>query len=259
MEECAHVFHRALDLFDDGLRRELRFLLEEADADAVGGFRFAEEVLVEARHDAEERALACAVVPEHADLRAGEKGEPKALQDLAVRRMNLTDILHREDELVRHGPHYSESRPRRRTRQNAGDRATCGTNSVAMAKWIGWVAAALIAAAALVPLGDRLRLGKRAAPESGAIRFHVVVGIGVALVALLHTLAVLGALGSADIAIEAGMMSVRSGRRRRFFLLFAHVGIVGCSSANPSCGTDRRSVVRTSRRPSRSPLPLPCT
>ncbi len=92
-----------------------------------------------------------------------------------------------------------------------------------MAKWIGWVAAALIAAAALVPLGYRVRFGKRAAPESETIRFHVVVGIAVSVVALLHTLAVLGALGSAS-AIEAGMVTFVPGVAA-FFLLFAHVGV----------------------------------
>src|SRR5690606_33732565 len=63
----------------------------------------AEVLLVDARHDAEERALAGAVRAEDADLRARQEGQPHALQDLLVRRVDLADVLHREDELVRHG------------------------------------------------------------------------------------------------------------------------------------------------------------
>ena len=92
-----------------------------------------------------------------------------------------------------------------------------------MARWIGWVAAAFIVAAGLVPLAYRARLGKRPTPDSGTVRVHVALGVTVALVALLHTLAVLGALGSSG-AIEAGMMTFVPGVAA-FFLLLAHVGI----------------------------------
>ena len=49
-------------LLDDVLHRlrriELRLLLQEADRDAVGRERFADEVVIEARHDLQQRALA---------------------------------------------------------------------------------------------------------------------------------------------------------------------------------------------------------
>ena len=62
------------------------------------GAGLADEVLVHARHDAQQRALAGAVGAEHADLRAGEEGQPDALEDLALRRDHLAEVLHREDE-----------------------------------------------------------------------------------------------------------------------------------------------------------------
>jgi hypothetical protein len=92
-----------------------------------------------------------------------------------------------------------------------------------MAKWIGWIATGLIVIAGLVPLGYRARFGKRAAPESPPIRTHVILGLAVALVALVHTLAVIGSLGSPD-AVDAGTLSFVPGGLA-FFLLFAHVGI----------------------------------
>jgi hypothetical protein len=92
-----------------------------------------------------------------------------------------------------------------------------------MARWVGWIATALIVVGGLVPLVYRARFGKRAAPDSAPIRLHVIVGIAVAVVALLHTLAVIGALGASD-AVEAGTLSFLPGGIA-FFLLFAHVGV----------------------------------
>ena len=110
-----------------------------------------------------------------------------------------------------------------------------------MAKWIGWIATALIVAAAVIPLGYRVRLGRRAAPESGTIRVHVVIGLAVAVVALMHTLAVLGSLGSPD-AVAAGMVAFVPGVVA-FFVLFAHVG-VGLRLREPRL-KDRASKRRT--------------
>ena len=110
-----------------------------------------------------------------------------------------------------------------------------------MAKWVGWVAVALIVAAAIVPLGYRAREKKRAAPDSGAIRLHVVLGLAVAVVALVHTLAVLGSLGSEG-AVEAGMIAFVPGVLG-FFILFAHVG-VGLRLREPKL-RDRASKRRT--------------
>jgi len=54
----------------------------------------AEEVLVDPGHDPEQRALAGAVVAEHADLRARVERQPDAFQDLALGRHELAEILH---------------------------------------------------------------------------------------------------------------------------------------------------------------------
>ena len=78
---------------------ELRLLVKEADRDAVGGKRLADERRVFARHDPEQRALARAVEAEHADLGAGEEREPDVLEDLGVGRMHLPEPLHRVDVL----------------------------------------------------------------------------------------------------------------------------------------------------------------
>ena len=53
-----------------------------------------------------------------------------------------------------------------------------------MVSLTGWVAAALIVIAALVPLGLRARDKKRAAPSSPPMRTHVAIGLGVTGVAL---------------------------------------------------------------------------
>ena len=66
-----------------------------------------------------------------------------------------------------------------------------------MAFWSGWIAAVAIVLAAIVPLGHRLRTGKRGAPTSPAIRLHVVAG---------------------------GMVALAPGALA-FFVLFAHAGL----------------------------------
>ena len=70
---------------EDGVA-EVRALL--ARFDEINA-RLAEELLVDAGHDAQERALARAVVAEHADLRARIKRQPDPFQDLALRRHEL--------------------------------------------------------------------------------------------------------------------------------------------------------------------------
>ena len=74
-----------------------------ADLEARRRPRLAEEVLVDARHDAQQRALAGAVVAEHADLRARIERQPDAFQDLALRRHELAQILHHVRVLGGHG------------------------------------------------------------------------------------------------------------------------------------------------------------
>ena len=77
--------------------RFMRRLKEAADSGKS-------ELLVLARHDLEDRALARAVEAEHADLRPGEEAQPDVLEDLLAARPDLGQALHRVDVLVRsHG------------------------------------------------------------------------------------------------------------------------------------------------------------
>jgi hypothetical protein len=87
----------------------------------------------------------------------------------------------------------------------------------------GWLAAAAIIFAVLVPIGQRLRAGKRGAPGSPPIRLHVIVGLTTAALAFLHTMAVIPALGS-PAAIGGGVLALFSGGAA-FFLLIAHAGL----------------------------------
>lgn len=92
-----------------------------------------------------------------------------------------------------------------------------------MAIWSGWLATALIVIAALVPLGVRLRLGKRAPPESRPMRTHVIIGLATGSVAFLHTLLVVPALGAPG-AVGGGMLALGAAGAA-FFLLVAHTGL----------------------------------
>jgi hypothetical protein len=87
----------------------------------------------------------------------------------------------------------------------------------------GWIAAMLVVAAALVPLGHRAFLRRRAAPASRVMGGHVVIGLAASIAALLHTFVVLPALGSP--ASIRGGMSALGPAAAAFFLLFAHVGV----------------------------------
>ncbi|MDF2697040.1 MAG: hypothetical protein K0S65_5423 [Labilithrix sp.] len=93
----------------------------------------------------------------------------------------------------------------------------------AIAIWIGWLATAAIVLAALVPLVQRLRTGKRAAPGSPSIRLHVAIGLATTALAFFHTLAVLPALGSPT-AIAGGVFAMLPAGAA-FFLLVAHAGL----------------------------------
>ena len=99
-----------------------------------------------------------------------------------------------------------------------------------LASWSGWLGAALIIAAAFVPLGHRVFVRRRAVPTSRTIHAHVILGFAAAAVALLHTLAAIPALGS-PAAIRGGMTALAPAAAA-FFLLFAHVG-VGLRLRNP--------------------------
>jgi hypothetical protein len=92
-----------------------------------------------------------------------------------------------------------------------------------MAWWSGWLATMAILVAASIPLGMRLRLGKRAAPSSPAIRSHVVVGLVTSGCAFIHTLLVIPALGSP--AATGGGMTAIAPAGLAFMLLVAHAGL----------------------------------
>jgi hypothetical protein len=92
-----------------------------------------------------------------------------------------------------------------------------------MAVVSGWLATVAIVLAALVPIVQRFRAGKRAAPGSAPIRLHVLVGLATAALAFAHTLAVIPALGS-PAAIGGGIEALFPAGAA-FFLLVAHAGL----------------------------------
>ncbi len=123
-DEGARLGHGEVDLGLHGVARgELRLLLEEADARAVRRLSLARVLVVDAGHDPQQRALAAAVVAEDADLGAGIEREPQALQHLLVRRVDLADVLHRENELMSHGSLPLRRRSAEIARLTYGERA----------------------------------------------------------------------------------------------------------------------------------------
>jgi hypothetical protein len=99
-----HLLHTFFDDLAHGLARgELRLLLQIADGVAGRQHRFADEVLLHAGHDAQQRAFACAVQPQHADLGAVEIGEADVAQHLLLGRVDFADPHHRINDLCTHG------------------------------------------------------------------------------------------------------------------------------------------------------------
>ena len=77
---------------------ELRLLRHVAASEATGDPRFAFEILVPSRHDLEQRALARAIAPQHADLGAGIERQPDVFQHLTLavffcEALNLINVL----------------------------------------------------------------------------------------------------------------------------------------------------------------------
>jgi hypothetical protein len=79
----------------------MRFLLEIADAGALGDPGLAVILLVEAGHDLEQRRLARAVDAEHADLGVRVERQMNVIEHLPGR-IALGQALHEIDELARH-------------------------------------------------------------------------------------------------------------------------------------------------------------
>jgi hypothetical protein len=94
----------------------------------------------------------------------------------------------------------------------------------------GWLAFGLILAAGAIPVGYRLRDGRRAAPSSAPISLHVSLGIAVAAAAFVHALLGILSLGSSR-AIGAGNAGLLAGAVA-LLVLMAHVGI-GLQLRNP--------------------------
>ena len=92
-----------------------------------------------------------------------------------------------------------------------------------MALWSGWLAAIAIVIAASIPLGTRLRLGRRAPPSSTPIRTHVILGLVTSALAFIHTILVIPALGS-PAAIGSGPEAIAPAALA-FVLLVAHAGL----------------------------------
>ncbi len=92
-----------------------------------------------------------------------------------------------------------------------------------MAAYSGWLAAALVPLAALIPLLVRMRRGKRAAPGEPPVRLHVVIGLVVAGTSFVHTLLAVLALGSPQ-AIAAGEVALGMGALA-FVVLLSHTGL----------------------------------
>jgi len=110
VEPLEHGFlgrHALLDVAPHVLRGvQLRLLRQEADTVSLREPGVAEVLRVDPGHDPQEGALAGAVRPEHADLRARIEGQIDPLEDLALAAgSDLLEIAHGEDELWWHlGP-----------------------------------------------------------------------------------------------------------------------------------------------------------
>lgn len=92
------------------------------------------------------------------------------------------------------------------------------------AAWItGWLATALMATAAFVPLFQRVTQKKRADLGSRSVSTHVVFGLAAAGLAFLHPLMALFVLGSPE-AIGGGVPALAFGGVA-FVVLLAHTGL----------------------------------
>src|SRR6185312_8479290 len=89
--------------------------------------------------------------------------------------------------------------------------------------WTCWIGVVVLVMTAAVPLGERIRLGRRALPLSQSMRIHAAFGLTTTAAAVAHAMSVLPALGS-PAAVGGGMAALAPGAVA-FFLLFAHVGV----------------------------------
>ena len=94
------------DVDDASVFADVGFLRDETDTSSGADPRFAGEVFVLSRHDAEQRGLAHAVRSDDADLRAGNEREIEVGDDAFVGRVDLGHALHGEN-VVGHGGRVS--------------------------------------------------------------------------------------------------------------------------------------------------------
>jgi cytochrome b561 len=92
-----------------------------------------------------------------------------------------------------------------------------------MAAWTGWIATAMMVAAALVQVVYRLRHGKRPDLGSRVVTFHFVMGLCAAGAGFIHPLTALLDLGSPE-AIGGGVIGLGFGGLA-FVVLLAHTGL----------------------------------
>ena len=108
VEQVAQLAHAVLDVAAHVLGRvELGLLLEQPDGRAGRELRLAARGLLAPGHDPQQRRLARAVRPEHADLRPVEERERDVREHLAVGPVELVGPVHRVDVLR----HSRSSRP----------------------------------------------------------------------------------------------------------------------------------------------------
>lgn len=90
--------------------------------------------------------------------------------------------------------------------------------------WVtGWLATALMIAAALVPLLQWLRHKRRAEPQSRTVTVHYGLGLGAAGLGFFHPLTALFSLGTPE-AIGGGVIGLAFGGVA-FVVLLAHTGL----------------------------------
>ena len=92
-----HALHRIAEHVHIGVK--LRLLRQIADLDALRRPGLAVELLLDARHDLEQRGFARAVHAHHADLRIGQEGKLDVAQHLLAAGVGLRQLLHGVDIL----------------------------------------------------------------------------------------------------------------------------------------------------------------
>src|SRR6516225_10715988 len=93
LDETLHVAAHVEGLIQPWLLRD------KADGDVVGGADVAQKILLDKCHDAQQTALARAVVADDADLGAGEEGEPDVLQNFTFA-VGFREVFDGEDVLL---------------------------------------------------------------------------------------------------------------------------------------------------------------